>query len=66
MTINEALEVIEKLRKKYDDEEIIKMLIRMYLDDKLEYGALLEFVEILGYEFTPEFLKRLKEKNVNV
>lgn len=38
----------------------------MYLDDKLEYGALLEFVEILGYEFTPEFLKRLKEKNVNV
>lgn len=66
MTINEALEVIEKLRKKYDDEEIIKMLIRMYLDDKLEYGALLEFVEILGYKFTPEFLNRLKEKNVNV
>ena len=66
MTINEALEVIEKLRKKDGDEEIIKMLIRMYLDDKLEYGALLEFVEILGYEFTPEFLKRLEEKNENI
>lgn len=66
MTVEDALKVIENLRKEHDDEQILKMFIRMYLDGKLEYGALLEFVDLVGYEFTPEFLERLKNKDVNV
>lgn len=64
--LNDVLEVFETMRKKMNDEDIIKALIRMYLDDKIEYGLLLELVEILGYEFNEEFKKRLEEKNINI
>lgn len=64
--LNDILDVFETMRKKMSDEDIIKALIRMYLDDKIEYELLLELVEILGYEFNDKFIERLKEKKVNI
>ena len=54
------------MRKKMSDEDIIKALVRMYYDDKIEYGLLLELVEILGYEFNDEYKERIKEKKFNI
>lgn len=64
--LNDILEVFEKMRKKMSDEDIIKALVRMYYDDKIEYGLLLELVEILGYEFNDEYKERIKEKKFNI
>ena len=64
--LKEVLEVFEVMRKKMSDEDIIKALVRMYYDDKIEYGLLLELVEILGYEFNDEYKERIKEKKFNI
>lgn len=64
--LQEVLEVFEVMRKKMSDEDIIKALVRMYYDDKIEYGLLLELVEILGYEFNDEYKERIKDKKFNI
>lgn len=49
MEIKEAKQVIEKLRKEMDDEQIIKTFIRMYLDDKMTYDQINGMINLMGY-----------------
>lgn len=56
MTIDEAREALEDLKKEGNsDEDILKILYVMYQDDNITLSDLRAFTELLGYEFTEEF-----------
>lgn len=56
MTIEEAKEALEELKKEGNSEEdILKILYVMYQDDAITLSDLRSFTELLGYEFTEEF-----------
>lgn len=56
MTIDEAKEALEDLKKEGNsDEDILKILYAMYQDDNITLSDLRSFTELLEYEFTEEF-----------
>lgn len=56
MTIEEAKEALEELKRSGEsDEDILKVLYLMYVDGKMDLSDLRGFTELLGYEFTDEF-----------
>lgn len=56
MTIEEAKEALEELKRSGEsDEDILKVLYLMYVDGKMNLSDLRGFTELLGYEFTDEF-----------
>lgn len=56
MTVEEVNKAFDELRAQgADDEGILGVLYLMYQEDKLDTNQLREMVDILGYEFTPEF-----------
>ena len=56
MTVEEVQEAFDQLRAQgADDDDILGVLYLMYQDKKLDTNQLREMVDILGYEFTPEF-----------
>lgn len=56
MTLDEAREALEDLKKEGNsDEDILKILYVMYQDYAITLSDLRAFTELLGYEFTEEF-----------
>ena len=56
MTVEEVQESFEALRKEgATDDDILGVLYLMYQEDKLNTNQLREMIDILGYEFAPEF-----------
>lgn len=56
MTIDDAKEALEELKRSGEsDEDILKVLYLMYCDGKMDLSDLRTFTELLGYEFTDEF-----------
>lgn len=56
MTLDEAREALEDLKKEGNsDEDILKILYVMYQDDNITLSDLRAFTELLGYKFTEEF-----------
>ena len=56
MTVEEVNASFDELRAQgATDEDILGVLYLMYQEGKLDTNQLKEMVDILGYEFTPEF-----------
>lgn len=62
MTVEEVNKVFDGLRAQgADDNAIIGTLYAAYKDQKLSTDELSEFLDALGYEFTPEFAAMSEE-----
>ena len=61
MTVEEALSVIEDLRKVKTDEEIVKSFFYMYRDDQLSFEEFEALSKLVGYIF-PEDFKNLTDE----
>lgn len=56
MTIEEAKEALEQLKQEGNSEDdILKIMYLMYVDDELNLSDLRTLTKLLGYEFTDEF-----------
>lgn len=57
MTIEEAKKALEQLKSEgYSEEDIMKTLYLMYANDKMDLDDLRALTELMGYEFTDEFM----------
>lgn len=66
MSIEEARESIEKLRKKnYSDEDIVISFCLMFIDDKISYQALDALVNLMDYSFN-EYVTNLTNEEKKV
>ena len=62
MTIEELNQVYDQLRSEgRTDEEILGMLYLMYMDEQINTNELEAMIEVLGYEFSPEFAAMSEE-----
>jgi hypothetical protein len=61
MTKDEAIDVIEQLRKEgYSYEDILTICYQMYQDGKLSLSGLENMAKLCGYELTDNFKKKNK------
>lgn len=57
MTIEEAKKALEQLKSEgYSEEDIMKTIYLMYANDKMDLDDLRALTELMGYEFTDEFM----------
>lgn len=66
LTTEEALKVIEGLKKEYGDEEtVVKAFYVMYQRDLISLDDLRAYIGLMGYEFTEEF-EAMSEKDKKI
>lgn len=62
MTVKEAKEIIEELKKNGNtEEELVSAFYGMFTEDKITVDELQMFVSLLGYELSEEFLNMSPE-----
>ena len=63
MTVEELNQVFDTLRKENGatDEDLLGMCYLLYQEEKITTEQLEEMIDVLGYEFTPEFAAMSEE-----
>jgi hypothetical protein len=61
MTVDDALSVIEELRKTKSDKEIIRAFFLMYKDNELSFDEFDALSKLVGYDL-PEDFRQLSDK----
>lgn len=62
MTVEDALSIIEELRKEKSDEEIVKTFFYIYKENQISFEEFKAFCELVGYILPEDFVKLTDEE----